>query len=159
MEETKVSESFVCLECNKNYSSYKSLWNHNKKFHQKKEKVKEYICKNCNKSFDNKQNKYYHQKNCKETPHKKSTDELSNETKTTNTNITTINNNTNSNNNNKIINSNNKTIIINNYNNDNLEYISEKFKDRLFDNLLSYSEMAKQKGVDQQSTKINSSTK
>ena len=50
------------------------------------------------------------------------------------TNITNSNNN--------IINNGtiNQTITINNYTNDNLEYISEKFKDRLFDNLLSYSE-------------------
>jgi hypothetical protein len=34
------------------------------------------------------------------------------------------------------MNSNNKTIIINNYGKDNIEYISENFKDRLFKNLI-----------------------
>jgi len=65
MEENKKVENFYCLECDKKYSSYHTLWIHNKKFHKKGPKIKEYICKNCNKSFDNKQNKYYHQKNCK----------------------------------------------------------------------------------------------
>ena len=27
-------ESYFCNTCNKNYASYKSLWNHNKKFHK-----------------------------------------------------------------------------------------------------------------------------
>jgi hypothetical protein len=132
--ENNCSNTFYCSECNKQYKSYKSLWNHNKKFHQKKEQIKEYICKKCKKSFDNKQNKYYHQKNCKNI--------IDNNISSTikDTAITTINNNTNSNN--KIINtnSNNKTIIINNYGNDNLEYISEKFKDKLFKNLLDEEE-------------------
>jgi transcription elongation factor Elf1 len=28
-----IKKNFICKNCNKNYSSYKSLWNHNKKFH------------------------------------------------------------------------------------------------------------------------------
>ncbi len=76
-----------CDTCNKEYSSYKSLWNHNKKFHStkqdldkknqektfyskgivKNEQDKQYFCKFCNKSFSYKQSKYDHQKNyCKE---------------------------------------------------------------------------------------------
>jgi len=139
MEEEQINKLY-CNECKKQYKSYKSLWNHNKIFHIKKPKIKEYICKVCNKSFDNKQNKYYHQKSCKNTPIiKDTTNETINKTLgetvgiTNNiiTNNTTINN-TNCNN----TNCNNKTIIINNYKNDNLEYISDRFKDNLFKNLL-----------------------
>ena len=138
--EEKNSDTFYCSECNKHYKSYKSLWNHNKKFHQKKPTVKEYICKQCKKSFDNKQNKYYHQKNCSIIIDNSNNNIACNLPVIKDNNITTINN-TNSNNN-KIINtnSNNKTIIINNYGNDNLEYISEKFKDRLFKTLLDEEE-------------------
>jgi len=124
--------NFYCNECNRHYKSYKSLWNHNKTFHIKTPKIKEYICKVCNKSFDNKQNKYYHQKSCKNTPNIKDTSNSVNKTEIVSiTNNTTINN-TNCNN----TNCNNKTIIINNYKNDNLEYISDRFKDNLFKNLL-----------------------
>lgn len=113
------------------------MWIHNKKFHEKKPKVKEYICKQCKKSFDNKQNKYYHQKNCKS-----DNTVLCNVPITKDTNITTINNNSTITNSNNNINNGtiNKTIIINNYNNDNLEYISEKFKDKLFKALLDEEE-------------------
>lgn len=136
MEEEQTT-NFYCNECNRQYKSYKSLWNHNKIFHIKKPKVKEYNCKVCNKSFDNKQNKYYHQKSCKNTPIIKDTNiepvEITNNTIINNTTINNTNsNNTNSNN----TNCNNKTIIINNYKNDNLEYISDRFKDNLFKNLL-----------------------
>jgi len=131
-----------CTICDKKYSSYQSLWNHNKKFHDKIEKPPEYKCTYCNKSFDNRHKKCYHMKKCK------SISDISNNTVLCNvpiakdTSITTINNNntiTNSNNNinNGTI---NKTIIINNYNNDNLEYISEKFKDKLFKALLDEEE-------------------
>ena len=125
---------YSCTDCNKKYKSYQSLWNHNNKFHDKVEKKLEYKCKFCDKIFDNRHKKCYHQKNCKNI--------IDNNISSTikDTAITTINNNTNSNN--KIINtnSNNKTIIINNYGNDNLEYISEKFKDKLFKNLLDEEE-------------------
>jgi hypothetical protein len=59
--------------------------------------------------------------------------ELDNKIVITNNNI----NNVNSNN----INSNNKTIIINNYNSDNIEYITEQFKDKLFKHLLDDEEL------------------
>lgn len=122
----------ICKLCDKKYKSYQSLWNHNKKFHEKIENKQEYHCKFCNKSFDNRFKKCYHQKKCetKETIIQNIDDKI------IPTETTTITNNTNSN-----INSNNKTtIIINNYNNDNLAYISEQFKERLFNNLLKRSE-------------------
>jgi hypothetical protein len=76
---------FRCNNCNKNYSSYQSLWNHNKKFHKdickgsvnssvnvskgcvkgvnkSQELINKYICKDCNKSFSCRQSKYEHKK-------------------------------------------------------------------------------------------------
>ena len=76
---------YKCLECKKNYASYKSLWNHNSKFHkvdsnqnsnhptdysnqdnnQKSSlKVDCLICKKCNKHFTFKQNRWRHERTC-----------------------------------------------------------------------------------------------
>jgi hypothetical protein len=130
---------FECKQCDKKYKSYQSLWNHNKKFHTGDNNIKiidesllKYVCKFCNKKFDKKQKKCYHQKKCE------AKDAIIQhiDNKIIPIETTTITNNTNSN-----INSNNKTtIIINNYNNDNLSYISEQFKERLFNNLLKRSD-------------------
>ncbi len=77
---------YCCKVCNKTYSSYKSLWNHNKKFHtntminkdhlvinnDQKEINKDHLennilnCKYCNKNFTFKTNKYRHEKTCTE---------------------------------------------------------------------------------------------
>ena len=70
---------YTCKICNKNYKSYQSLWNHNKKFHNNdckdckgnvndknkivKENIKKYICELCNKNFSSRQSKYEHKKN------------------------------------------------------------------------------------------------
>ena len=65
-----------CNVCNKSYSSYKSLWNHNKKFHIKESSfvglqnqnvilLHTINCKFCKKIFNNRQNKYRHEKICK----------------------------------------------------------------------------------------------
>ena len=68
-----------CNICNKIYSSYHSLWNHNKKFHNQHDHnsnglVTDLVtnsnslvnkllnCKYCNKTFNYKQNKYEHEK-------------------------------------------------------------------------------------------------
>ena len=73
---------YTCNICNKNYKSYQSLWNHNKKFHynniiEKTSNVtnsdtkmslnvtKKYECIYCNKNFNYRQNKYQHEKTCK----------------------------------------------------------------------------------------------
>jgi DNA-directed RNA polymerase subunit RPC12/RpoP len=75
-----------CLKCNKNYASYKSLWNHNAKFHKsecnenvkksqidvKKMSIKKmdiietvsYSCINCKKPFKSRQGKWVHEKTC-----------------------------------------------------------------------------------------------
>ena len=78
-----IKVEFPCEVCNKEYSSYKSLWNHNKKFHNtivvhKGTNVvlpvvvcgtsmsnNKSECKFCNKLFNDRSNKYKHEKICK----------------------------------------------------------------------------------------------
>jgi hypothetical protein len=74
----------ICNICNKNYSSYKSLWNHNKKFHNNNvttvnnvntnvntnvnnvNNIHQIKCENCNKIFKSRQAKSLHiKKYCK----------------------------------------------------------------------------------------------
>jgi flagellar motility protein MotE (MotC chaperone) len=62
---------YECKICIKPYSSYKSLWNHNKKYHnnevnQSKPEVNiiKYVCKYCNKELSCKQSKWKHEKAC-----------------------------------------------------------------------------------------------
>ena len=71
------SKNFKCEKCNKCYTSYKSLWNHNKKFHDNEVKTdvlmkvineneKEIKCNFCNKIFSSRQSKSEHiRKACK----------------------------------------------------------------------------------------------
>ena len=73
---------YKCKICVKEYSSYKSLWNHNKKFHkpvsagsqlkvskksaESQQQVKTVLdCKYCNKSYNHKQSRWRHEKICK----------------------------------------------------------------------------------------------
>lgn len=77
---------YKCNICNKKYKSYKSLWNHNKKFHtdttmtascqvntlvmESKHNVTDcvkdvLICKYCKKKFTARQNRWSHEKICK----------------------------------------------------------------------------------------------
>ncbi len=57
---------FVCTICNKNYCSYKSLWNHNNQFHKEEqikknnEKIRNFNCEFCNKKFVTKQSMNLH---------------------------------------------------------------------------------------------------
>ena len=57
---------YFCDHCKRDYISYKTLWIHNKKFHQNTEIVNNYIkprnfeCKYCNKKFTTKQNMRQH---------------------------------------------------------------------------------------------------
>jgi DNA-directed RNA polymerase subunit RPC12/RpoP len=82
-----ISGKYICSICNKKYSSYKSLWNHNKKFHTKivsnvieknmtnvipvnenvlpSIKIKKYLCVKCNREFNSRQRKWSHEKICK----------------------------------------------------------------------------------------------
>jgi len=78
---------FSCKLCNKNYSGYKSLWNHTKKFHNKLssnvnqmsptcqpmstvcqpiENINKAKCEFCNKEFNTRQSKSKHKKKCKQ---------------------------------------------------------------------------------------------
>ena len=92
MEKTKLIKvyDYNCNVCNKEYSSYQSLWNHTKKYHKNNDntnntliiqnpcndntsiisnntpsKLKKYNCCSCNKEFNNFQNRWKHQKICK----------------------------------------------------------------------------------------------
>ena len=82
--------SYRCNECSKNYSSYKSLWNHNKKFHNtydhkttsiqptndhkttilqplvNNKTIDNLSCKYCSKHFNHYNNKWRHEKTCKQ---------------------------------------------------------------------------------------------
>ena len=86
-------DTHQCNICNKTYSSYKSLWNHNKEFHKnnntfngkkseiglnrsenslkksdtglkKSDNIKTYECRKCNKIYNNKQSRWSHEKKC-----------------------------------------------------------------------------------------------
>ncbi len=73
-----------CIECDVEFSSYKSWWFHNNKFHTKtyiedgshldesdihsvttKEKIDTLNCKKCNKLFTDRHNRWRHEKKCK----------------------------------------------------------------------------------------------
>ena len=65
--------SYFCNICNKSYSSNKSLWLHNKKYHKTAIEQnetndctnQEYKCNFCDKVFSKYQNRWRHQKTCK----------------------------------------------------------------------------------------------
>ncbi len=70
-------DNHICNICNKIYSSYKSLWNHNKEFHKNKNNefnivntnvkiIKSLTCELCNKIFNNRPAKSIHKKKCAE---------------------------------------------------------------------------------------------
>jgi hypothetical protein len=74
--------AYECKVCNKNYSSYQSLWIHNKKFHSKNNNQsiknnnqsiennnqiieKKHQCKFCSKDYQLQQSKWKHEQKCK----------------------------------------------------------------------------------------------
>ena len=65
-----MTTNFYCNYCNKKYSSYQTLWKHNKKYHtnndnnENKINNKKYNCKNCSKMYVHKQSLYKHIKKC-----------------------------------------------------------------------------------------------
>ena len=78
-------DEYYCNICSKEYKSYKSLWNHNTKFHNKdttkyniiqhidttkyniiQPESGKYNCKYCSKEFTFSQSKYRHESKCKE---------------------------------------------------------------------------------------------
>ena len=62
-----MNKLFYCDKCERNYNSYQSIWNHNKKFHTS-DNIKthqpdnitpqNYTCEYCYKQYNNKYNKY-----------------------------------------------------------------------------------------------------
>ena len=144
---------YICKKCNKNYSSYQSLWIHNKKYHtaittrivtnvgkmptnchpivtQINEKT--YKCKHCGKVYNNRNSKYKHQVKCTNiiTILTNKIDEL--ESKINNKSIinTKINNN---NKNNRINNGTINHITINKVGTELLERLTNKDIDKIFD--------------------------
>ena len=65
---------YGCLLCNKNYSTYKSLWTHNKIHHNgvktvksssdEKDEVGTFECRKCNKKYAHRQSRHNHEKQC-----------------------------------------------------------------------------------------------
>ena len=76
----EIIESHICKTCNKTYSSYSSLWNHNKNIHKNtviecipnvsksnqnvNNVEKLYTCKYCNNNYSTRQNRWKHEKKC-----------------------------------------------------------------------------------------------
>lgn len=148
---------YKCIICNKQYSSYQSLWIHNKKFHTNKSTIKSvnytiksdnstikidnnisdnkkiYNCRKCQKIYYHKQSRWSHEKKCDYVENKTEIEELKEE-------INLLKNSINKSKN-KIVNNNNgiiqnNKIIINNFNEDKIDYISENFMNKLFKNLM-----------------------
>lgn len=81
---------YICNICNKNYSSYQSLWSHNKKFHSQvmtgantnnlqlivKQENKNTLCGFCKIELSNRQGRWRHEKKCKEKPHLENKSEI-----------------------------------------------------------------------------------
>jgi hypothetical protein len=77
----KSNGSYSCKHCNKQYASYKSLWNHNTKFHNNStsnstlnvvtstsnstSNENKHQCKFCLKNYSSRQNKWNHEQKCK----------------------------------------------------------------------------------------------
>jgi hypothetical protein len=77
-----MDKKFICKICNKNYKSYQSLWNHNRKYHSNlnhneqnmsismsilsdsEQNNKLFKCEFCNKQYKHIQSKNRHQKKC-----------------------------------------------------------------------------------------------
>ena len=95
---------FFCNKCNKEYASYMSLWNHNKKFHSNKNEIINdnniiINCTYCTKILKNKYLLTKHLTRCKLNPSNKVKLNTTDNTNTNNTNTNTNNNTNNTNNN------------------------------------------------------------
>ena len=75
---SKIVHEYNCKKCNKLYSSYHSLWNHNTKYHSdnilkksndilnNSDDIKtNYVCRHCNKIFTNIKTRWSHEQKCK----------------------------------------------------------------------------------------------
>ena len=75
----EIIDNHKCNICNKSYSSYSSLWNHNKNIHKnniihnnknttfckQNDNINNLICNYCNKIFSHRNSKWVHEKKCK----------------------------------------------------------------------------------------------
>ena len=75
----EIIDNHKCNICNKSYSRYSSLWNHNKNIHKNKiiynnknttfykqnDNINNLICNYCNKIFSHRNSKWVHEKKCK----------------------------------------------------------------------------------------------
>ena len=54
---------FICLTCEKEYSSYMGLWKHKKTKHNEIEKkeINNKVCKYCDKEFSDRRNRWRHE--------------------------------------------------------------------------------------------------
>jgi len=131
---------YKCNVCNKIYSSYQSLWIHNKKYHQliiknviePVKNVKSLTCEFCNKLFNSRPAKSIHKKTCKQKVEdnkivllENKIKELESKIDSKSNKIITNNNNTNNNINHGKIN--NNTFIINKIGEESISKL--KFKD------------------------------
>jgi hypothetical protein len=86
-------DEYKCDICNKIYSSYKTLWTHNKNFHKNidihdnkkqtfcKQNDNKIICEYCNKPFSHRNSKWVHEKKCKINYNNKAQENHNNEIK------------------------------------------------------------------------------
>jgi hypothetical protein len=150
--------SHTCNICKKTYTSYKSLWNHNKKFHTEEQSITNHnqslvqlqtnhnnsstSCRYCNKIFSHYNNKWRHEKTCKDKNQiiiidKNQYDDLQNKNKELEEKInkleSKINNNIQTNN---ITNNNNTT-------NNTINNVYVKFPNISYDKILSKKEILK----------------
>ena len=68
-QEYKIDRNYKCNICTKEYSSYKSLWNHTNIHHNSnntnnQHNIINFNCVNCNKKYKYIQSKKYHERNC-----------------------------------------------------------------------------------------------
>ncbi len=76
----EIVDIHICKTCNKSYSSYSSLWNHNKNIHKNEKinvletshkvletshNIKKYNCRYCNKIYNNIKTRWGHEQKCK----------------------------------------------------------------------------------------------
>jgi len=75
----EIIDKHICKTCNKSYSSYSSLWNHNKNIHKNNisnilessrkvlvtsHNTKIYNCRYCNKIYNNNKSRWGHEQKC-----------------------------------------------------------------------------------------------
>lgn len=143
--------SYLCTLCNKNFKSYQSIWNHNKKFHpnsiieRNDDKERNFQCEKCNKKFTTKHRLITHKSmSCKQKLDKtelleKQIIELQNEinnikaSKNNNTKINTNNGTINSNSNN---NTTNNILMINKIGTENIGELNDQEIKEIFNEKL-----------------------